>query len=120
VQKKNFKGRCEKRRLKKSSEVCRFYSDIQSAYGDILDSEETIAEIFCNQPMEGLELGDFTSDFLCKKTNNDFMVRECVQRKFLTKPMTVKQLDASRDYWLKHGISDWGIVTNKGGGTDEG
>jgi hypothetical protein len=33
--------------------------------------------------------------------------------------MTVKQLDASREYWLKHGISDWGIVTNKGGGTDE-
>jgi hypothetical protein len=119
VQKKNFKGRCEKRRLKKSSEVCRFYSNIQSTYGDILDGDETIEEIFCNQPMDGLELGDFTSDFLCKKTNNDFMVRECVQRKFLTKPMTVKQLDASREYWLKHGISDWGIVTNKGGGTDE-
>jgi hypothetical protein len=51
VQKKIFKGRCEKRRLRKSSEVCRFYSDIQSAYGDILDAEETIAEIFCNQPM---------------------------------------------------------------------
>ena len=38
------------------------------------------------------------------------MVMECVQRKYLQKPMTVKLLDISRDYWLKHGVSDWGIV----------
>ena len=24
--------------------------------------------------------------------------------------MTVKLLDASRDYWLNHGVSDWGMV----------
>ena len=41
------------------------------------------------------------------------MVRECVFRKFLTKPMTVKLLDASRDYWLKHGVSDWGVVIDE-------
>lgn len=38
------------------------------------------------------------------------MVMECVQRRYLQKPMTVKLLDISRDYWLKHNISDWGIV----------
>ena len=41
------------------------------------------------------------------------MVRECVFRKFLKKPMTVKLLDASRDYWLNHGVSDWGLVIDE-------
>ena len=41
------------------------------------------------------------------------MVRECVFRKFLTKPMTVRLLDTSREYWLRHGISDWGIVIDE-------
>jgi len=46
------------------------------------------------------------------KADHDLMVRECVNRKFLTKPMTVKLLDASRVYWLKHGVTDWGLVVN--------
>ena len=40
------------------------------------------------------------------------MVRECIQRDKISKPMNIKLLDASRAYWLNHGISDWGIVTN--------
>ncbi|EKC45406.1 hypothetical protein LEA_20246, partial [human gut metagenome] len=36
--------------------------------------------------------------------------RECVYRKFLTKPMTVKLLDDSRNYWRNHGVEDWGLV----------
>lgn len=27
--------------------------------------------------------------------------------------MTVKLLDASRDYWLNHGVSDWGMVIDE-------
>lgn len=27
--------------------------------------------------------------------------------------MTVKLLDASRDYWLSHGVSDWGMVIDE-------
>ena len=42
--------------------------------------------------------------------DNDLMVRECVQRKYLTKPMTIKLLDASRNFWLRHGVTDWGLV----------
>lgn len=53
------------------------------------------------------------SDFLCTKTNNEKMVRECVQRKHLMKPLTVKLLDISRDYWLEQGIEDWGLVINE-------
>lgn len=41
------------------------------------------------------------------------MVRECVFRKFLMKPLTVKLLDASREYWLRHGVTDWGLVIDE-------
>lgn len=42
--------------------------------------------------------------FILVKTDNDLMVRECVFRKFLMKPLTVKLLDASKEYWLRHGV----------------
>ena len=99
MQRKDYKGRCEKRKLGKAKEVCRFYSDIQSA----------------NAPMEGLALGDYTSDFLCKLADSTYMVRECVQRKFLTKPKTYRELEVSRDYWRKHGIDNWGLVIDMEG-----
>ena len=53
---------------------------------------------------------EYTSDFLCVKVDNTLMVRECVFRKHLTKPQTVKLLDISRDYWRIHGVTDWGLV----------
>ncbi len=115
MQKKNYKGRCEKKELTKSKEICRFFGDIQSAYGDILENDPKVTEIICNMPMEGLELGEYTSDFVCKLSDNTYMVRECVQRKHLMKPKTVKELEESRKFWAKHGISNWGIVTNKEG-----
>lgn len=118
MQKKNYKGRCEKRKLAKAKVVCRFYSDIQSKYGATLDMDASIVEIECNRLMDGFTLGEYTSDFLCKKANGEYMVRECVQRKFLVKPMTIKLLDASRVYWRRHGIEDWGIVVEKEGGMD--
>ena len=57
--------------------------------------------------------GEYTSDFVCIKTDGEVMVRECVQRKHLMKPMTVKLLDASREYWLRRGVSDWGLGVNE-------
>lgn len=63
--------------------------------------------------MEGLTLGDYTTDFVCKKTNGDLLVRECVLRKHLSKPLTVKQLDESRKFWMQHGVKDWGIVIDE-------
>ena len=53
---------------------------------------------------------DYMSDFVCVKNDGGLMVRECVYRKFLTKPMTVKLLDDSRNYWRIHGVEDWGLV----------
>jgi len=105
MRKKNFKGRCEKRVISKCSEVCRTYDPLQYTYADILQSSDSIKEIKCNVLLDELE---YTSDFVCTKTDGDLMIRECVYRKFLMKPLTVKLLDTSREYWLKRGVTDWG------------
>lgn len=110
MRKKGYKGRCEKRILSKSKEPVRTYDAIQYAYADILQEDETIQEFSCNVLLEGLAEGAYTSDFVCRKTDNDLMVRECVQRNLLTKPLKIKLLDASRVYWLRHGVTDWGLV----------
>ena len=113
MRKKGYKGRCEKKNLGKSQEVCRTYDAIQFNYADVLQNDNSIQEIRCNVLMDGLAEGAYTSDFVCVKSDGDLMVRECVFRKFLKKPMTVKLLDASRDYWLNHGVSDWGMVIDE-------
>ena len=94
MRKKNFKGRCEKRALSKCAEVFCAYDEVQSACANMLQADDAVLEIQCNVPLEGLELGDYTSDFVCVKSNDEIMVRECVYRK----PLTVKLLDASGDY----------------------
>ncbi|WP_242859436.1 Tn7 transposase TnsA N-terminal domain-containing protein [Blautia wexlerae] len=96
--------------MKKCKDVMRAYSDIQAAYAERLEKDDGVKEFQCNVLLDGLEEGEYTSDFLCVKADGDFMVRECVERKFLMKPRTVKLLDASRDYWLRHGVKDWGLV----------
>ena len=108
--KKNYKGRCIKKSVSKSKEVCRSYNDLQLAYLDSLQSNDDITEIQCNIPLDGEEIGEYNTDFLCTKSNGDLLVRECVFRKHLLKPLTVKLLDASRSYWLNRGIDDWGLV----------
>lgn len=113
VRKKNFKGRCEKRVIAKCNEVCRTYDAIQYAYADVLQASDEVKEIRCNVPLDGRDIGQYTSDFVCVKDDNDLMVRECVFRKLLMKPLTVKLLDASREYWLRHGVTDWGLVIDE-------
>ena len=113
MRKKNFKGRTEKRIISKCREVCRTYDAIQSAYADILQADDSIKEIQCNVLLDGLPEGEYTSDFVCIKVDGDMMVRECLQRKHLMKPLTVKLLDASREYWCRHGVSDWGLVVDE-------
>lgn len=110
MRKKNYKGRCEKRALSKCQDVCRTYDAIQFEYANILESNNEVKEIRCNVLLDGIEKGEYTSDFVCIKTNGEILVRECVFRKYLTKPLTVKLLDVSREYWLKRGVTDWGLV----------
>ncbi len=108
--KKNFKGRCVKRSLPKCKDVCKTYSDIQFAYADVLQANNNIIEIKCNIPLDN---EDYTTDFVCIKKDNDLMIRECVRRNLLTKPLTIKLLDISKSYWNRRGVSDWGIVVNE-------
>ncbi len=108
--KKNYKGRCIKKSVGKSKEVCKTYNDIQLTYLDKLQMDESITEIYCNMPLDGDGIEEYNTDFLCVKSNGDLLVRECVFRKHLSKPLTVKLLDASRLYWLNRGVNDWGLI----------
>ena len=73
---KNFKGgRCIKTKLKKCEEVARTYDKIQTAYADVLDKDKNVEVIKCNVLLENLEDGEFTTDFLCTKTNGDLSRR---------------------------------------------
>lgn len=115
MKKKNYKGsRCEKRSLSKCADgVAKTYTDIESRFADMLQEDVAVKDFRCNVLLDGLAEGEYCSDFVCTKTDGDLMIRECVYRKVLTKPMTVRLLDASREYWLRHGVSDWGIVIDK-------
>jgi hypothetical protein len=74
VRKKKIKGRCEKRVIAKCSEVCRTYDSIQHAYADVLQASDEVKEIRCNIPLDGRDIGEYTSDFVCVKTDNDLNV----------------------------------------------
>lgn len=114
MRKKNYKGaKCTKRYLDKCVDVCKTYNAIQYAYADLLSASEEVQSFQVNVLLQGMAEGDYTSDFVITKADGNLMVRECVSRKHLTKPMTAKLLDASRNYWKSHGISDWGIVIEK-------
>jgi hypothetical protein len=113
MRKKNYKGRCVKKSVEKSNEVCRTYDEIQLAYLDDLQRNQNVKEIRCNVPFDNSELGEYTTDFLCVKTNNDLMVRECIFQKLLARPKTAKLLDASRTYWTRRGVIDWGLVVDE-------
>ena len=113
MRKKNYKGRCEKRVLSKCIGICRTYDALQYVYADVLEENDEVKEFQCNVPLASDEGEDYTTDFYCEKVDGDVMVRECVWRRHLTKPMTVKLLDISREYWLRHGVSDWGLVIDE-------
>lgn len=112
VRKRNFKGRCTKRYVPKCMDICRTYDALQEAYADELSQSDDVEEFRCNVYLEGLAEGDYTTDFVCTKTDGTIMVRECVYRSRLIKPMHYKLLEASRSYWRHRGVTDWRIVIN--------
>ena len=67
--KKNYKGRCEKKTLTKCKEVCRLYNRIQKAYADRLETDGEIKEFTCNVLLDHLEVGEYSTDFVCWKTD---------------------------------------------------
>lgn len=111
MRKKNFKGRCEKQSLEKFAAICKTYEPIQTAYASILVKNNDISEIRCNVPLEG-DCSEYMTDFVCTKVNGDLMVRECIRRKLLSRPQMAAMMDKSRNYWLRHGVTDWGMVVD--------
>ena len=90
MRKKNYKGaKCTKRYIAKCEGVCKTYDPIQYAYADLLSESEDVKSFQVNVFLEGLADGEYTTDFVIEKTDGTLMVRECISRKHLTKPMTV-------------------------------
>ena len=106
--------RCEKRTMSKCANgVARTYNILESKYADKLEADPNVKEFRCQVLLEGLEIGEYCSDFVATKVDGDLMVRECVYRKDLLKLSTAKLLDASRNFWRRRGVEDWGIVVEK-------
>ena len=109
----NTRSKTIKKKLGKCKNIFYAHSNLQFEYGNNLDLNDDIVEIKCNVKLIGCELGDsYTSDFVCIKRSGEIMVRECVEKSKLIKPLTCKMLDSSRNYWLSKGVDDWGIVLN--------
>ena len=104
-----------KRQLNNCKSVFNAYNELQYAYGLKLDNNTDIVEIRCNVKLVDCPKAEsYTPDFYCIKLGGEALVRECVDKAKLLKPMTLKLLDISRNYWLSKGITDWGIVLNEG------
>ena len=110
MRKRNYKGKCVKRSVGKCRDVCRTYDPIQFSALDHLEKDDSVREFLCNVPLESPGLEEYMTDFVCTKTDGSLMVRECVFRKMLHRPTTMALLDKSRMYWLRQGVTDWGII----------
>lgn len=110
MRKKKFKGRCEKRLLSKCEGVFRSYDILQSKYADMLVTDPDVKSFQCNVLMDGLEIGEYTSDFVCTRVDGTVFIRECTYRKNLTRAQTINLLSASQKYWYARGIYDWKLV----------
>ena len=56
MRKKNYKGRCEKRKLPKcEDDVCKTYDAIQYAYADVLNHSNDIDRFRTNVLLESVE-----------------------------------------------------------------
>ena len=114
MKKKNYRGvQCVKQSLSKCKGVCRTYSKIHTAYVVLLQEDPEILTFQCNVPLIGVEEDLYSSDIVAVKQDGSTMVRECVWRKNLSRPTTARLLDVSRNYWIAHGVEDWGIVIEK-------
>lgn len=116
MRRKGYRGiGCVKRDLSKCDGTCRTYDKIQTSFADLLQSNERVESFQCNVLMDSNEGNEYTSDFLITMHDGSTAVRECVWRKHLSRPSTTQLLDISRNYWLAHGVEDWGIVIEKVG-----
>lgn len=107
MRKKNYKGRCEKKKIDKCNGILKSFDALQIAYAELLVKRDDISEIRCNVAIGDTE---YMTDIVAVKDDGELLVRECINRKYLTKPLTVQMLDISRSFWLQEGVTDWGLV----------
>ena len=63
--------------------MCRTYDPIQYAHADILQQSDDVQEIRCNVLLDGLTEGEYTSDFVCIKTDGDMAYRIIRLQRFI-------------------------------------
>ena len=101
-----------KQKIPKCVGVFYSYSELQSKYGQQLSKRDGVLEFKANVRLEDFPLGDsYTTDFVITTKDGKTLIRECVYKDKLLKPLTIKLLDASRNYWISRGF-DWGLVTD--------
>ena len=85
--------------------VCKLYSSLQRKLAERFEDDDNVETFETNVKVDELPIdGTFTSDFLVKFKDGSFKVYECVLRRHITKPMTMKLLSLSRGYWMKKGV----------------
>lgn len=76
----NTRSKTLKRRINKSKNIFHAYSEIQWKYVDLLESNDDVVEIRFNVKLAGCKLGDnYTSNFVCVKSDGQLMNREWPQ-----------------------------------------
>jgi len=80
-----------------------------------LSEQDEFVELYCNVWLEGVLDDAYMSDLVGVREDGSKVVYECVYKKHLLKPMTMKLLDVSRSYWLSKGVdeNDWILVVGK-------
>ena len=103
-----------KSKLPKCSSVFYAYSELQHKYGELLSKRDDVLEFKANVKLEDFPLGDsYTTDFVITTKDGKTLIRECVYKDKLLKPLSIKLLDSSREYWLSRGFKEWGIVVDE-------
>ena len=91
---KNTHSLTIKGKLNKKKGVFVAFNQLQFKYGQLLDKDDEIVEIQANYSLKDFSFGNnYTSDFVCKKSNGELKIRECIYRKNIMKPSVIKLLD---------------------------
>jgi len=107
------KKRVSKQRLPKFKGLCKTYDKVQAATAVYLSQQEDVVCIRCNVDSAIIDGKKYTTDFVCEMADGTLAVRECLYRRYITKPLHLNALEASRVFWLKRGVKDWAIVVNQ-------
>ena len=70
MHRKNYKGRCIKKKVTKCETAARTYSDIALAYLDVLERNGEVKSFECNVPVSD----GYVSDFVITKTDGELAI----------------------------------------------